>query len=106
MRSLAQQKLSERQDQAIRGVLIDVLPRGRREEFRDACRLARAVNSPGFRKQLRRVMVNADADTQQRAQWMLDGCERAAPDVVDAGGGTRPPLCVLEHHRSSARCAP
>ncbi|MDP9389147.1 MAG: hypothetical protein M3Q48_14820 [Actinomycetota bacterium] len=78
MRTLAQQKLSTRQAQAIREVLLDVLHRGRREEFRDACRLARSVNNAEFREQLRDVSSCGDPDTRQRARWMLDGCERVA----------------------------
>lgn len=77
MRALAQQKLSTRQAAAIQRLLLDLLPRGRREEFRDACRLARAVNTAGFRESLRTFTLNPDRDTVQRARWMLDGCESA-----------------------------
>ena len=78
MRSLASQKLSTRQATSIRQILLDVIGRGRREEFRDTCRLARAVNDPGFRSRLRELMTTSDLDTSQRARWMLEGCERAA----------------------------
>lgn len=78
MRSLARQKLSTRQAAAIQEVLLEILPRGRREEFRDSCRLARAVNSQPFRDRLRAFTLVDDADTRQRATWMLAACERAA----------------------------
>lgn len=78
MRSIAKQKLSTRQAAAIQGVLLEILPRGRREEFRDSCRLARAVNDQPFRDRLRAFTRVDDADTRQRATWMLAGCERAA----------------------------
>lgn len=78
-RSIAMQKLSTRQAAAVQELLIEILPRGRREEFRDACRLARAVNSQLFRDRLRVFTQAEDADTRQRAAWMLAGCERAAP---------------------------
>lgn len=78
MRSIAKQKLSTRQAAAIQGVLLEILPRGRREEFRDSCRLARAVNDQPFRDRLRALTHGDDADTRQRATWMLTGCERTA----------------------------
>lgn len=78
MRSIARQRLSTRQAAAIQEVLLEILPRGRREEFRDSCRLARAVNGQLFRDRLRAFTLVDDADTRQRATWMLAGCERAA----------------------------
>lgn len=78
MRSIASQKLSTRQAAAIRALLLEVLQRGRREEFRDACRLARAVNGEDFRERLRQLTQTQDPDTNQRAIWMLGGCERTA----------------------------
>ena len=77
MRSIAKQKLSTRQAAAIQEVLLEILPRGRREEFRDSCRLARAVNDQPFRDRLRAFTRVDDAETRQRATWMLTGCERA-----------------------------
>jgi hypothetical protein len=76
MRALAQQHLSTRQADAIRQLLLALLTRGRREEFRAACRLARAVNSPQFRAELEQATHEGDADSRQRAKWMLDGCQR------------------------------
>lgn len=78
MRSIASQRLSTRQAATIRSLLLEILPRGRREEFRDACRLARAVNDGDFRHSLREMTQTQDPDTNQRAIWMLSGCERAA----------------------------
>ena len=78
MRALAQQKLSTRQAEAVRKMLLEILPRGRRQEFRDACRLARAVNSEAFRRELAEVVSVGDTGTAERARWMLEGCQRAA----------------------------
>ena len=78
MRSMASQKLSTRQAASIRSILLEVLGRGRREEFREACRLARAVNDRDFRERLREMTRTQDPDTNQRAVWMLAGCQRAA----------------------------
>lgn len=76
MRALAQQKLSTRQAESVRKMLLEILPRGRRQEFRDACRLARAVNNEAFRSQLAEVENGSEAGTAQRARWMLEGCQR------------------------------
>ena len=76
MRALAQQPLTPDQTTALQWVLLEILPRGRREEFRDACRLARTIDGQSFRQQLRTITELGDPDTQQRATWMLDGCER------------------------------
>lgn len=78
MRSIASQRLSTLQAATIRSLLLEILPRGRREEFRDACRLARAVNDGHFRDRLREMTQTEDSDTNQRAAWMLSGCVRAA----------------------------
>lgn len=76
MRALAQQTLTPNQITTIQATLLETLPRGRRAEFRDACRLARTTDSHSFRKQLRTLIELGDPDTQQRATWMLEGCER------------------------------
>jgi hypothetical protein len=78
MRRLAAAKLSTRQAAKVRAVLIDVIQRGPRQEFRDTCRLARAVNSEELRAELRRLEAHPDAGTRERAIWMLGSCERAA----------------------------
>jgi hypothetical protein len=78
MRALAQQTLSARQAAAAQRFLLDIIPRGRRTEFRDACRLARSVNTHAFRQRLAALVERGDADSRQRAQWMLEGCERTA----------------------------
>lgn len=76
MRRLARTKLSTRQAQHLREVLLAIIPKGRREEFRECCRLARAVQNDGFRARLRELLDHQDEDTAQRARWMLDGCLR------------------------------
>lgn len=78
MRALAQQPLTPDQITALQAVLLDIVPRWRRAEFRDACRLARTVDGQAFRRHLNTLMELGDPDTQQRARWMLEGCERAS----------------------------
>jgi hypothetical protein len=71
MRGLAQVKLSARQAAEVRGVLVAVVSRGPRKEFRDACRLARAVDHIDLRRALTELQQHDDPGTRQRATWML-----------------------------------
>lgn len=76
MRYLARNKLSTREASRIRSLLLRVIERGGRPEFRVACRLARKVDSVEFRKRLRERTAHRDAGVRQRGLWMLKACER------------------------------
>lgn len=76
MRRLASVPMSTRQAATARRVLLGVVPRGPRQETRDACRLARAVADDAFRDRLRGLAADAEPGTRQRAAWMLAACER------------------------------
>jgi hypothetical protein len=76
MRLLRSFDFTEAQADELRSVVLDVLPRGRRKEFRELRRLARRVDSPGFRDDLRALITASDADTAERARMVLGLCER------------------------------
>lgn len=76
MRYLARSKLSTREASTIRSLLLRVIERGGRPEFRVACRLARKVENPEFRAALRERTEHPDSGARQRAIWMLNACER------------------------------
>jgi hypothetical protein len=78
MRALAKTKLSTSQASKVRELLLTNLLKGRREEFRESCRLARAVQDPAFVERLSELLEHVDADVVQRASWMLQRC--SAPD--------------------------
>ncbi len=72
MRALARAKLSTRQADRLRKVVLQVITRGPRQEFRDTRRLAVRLDSREFRDNLSRLRLQADEGTAQRAQWILD----------------------------------
>lgn len=72
LRALVVSKLSARQAARVRRVLLEAIVRGPRMEFRDACRLARSVDSVGLRQRLLELAGSADSGTAQRAAWMLE----------------------------------
>lgn len=79
MRYLARSQLSTRQAARIRSVLLRVVGRGGRPEFRMACRLARVVKSAEFLADLETLTRDDDDGTAQRAMWMLEVCRRSDP---------------------------
>lgn len=76
MRYLARSKLSTKQAATIRALLLRVIQRGGRPEFRMACRLARRVEDREFRDALRSFAELDDPGVRKRAGWMLAACER------------------------------
>jgi hypothetical protein len=67
--------LSAVQESRIRGVLLRVTTRGPRLEFRDACRLARRVDTSEFRNQLQKLMARSEGHISYAAARMLAACE-------------------------------
>lgn len=74
MRALAKTKLSTSQASKVRELLLANLLKGRREEFRESCRLARAVQDSDFVRRLSALLDHDDTDVAQRASWMLQRC--------------------------------
>jgi hypothetical protein len=80
MRRLARAPLTPEQAERVRALLLAVARRGPRQEFREARRLARRVDGPGFRRRLRALADSTeDEGTRWRAEQMLGGCERTTP---------------------------
>lgn len=67
--------LSASQMDRLRRVLLRVTTRGPRQEFRDACRLARHVDSPEFRVRLRALAERHEPHISYAAGRMLAACE-------------------------------
>ncbi|HZP28491.1 MAG TPA: hypothetical protein VFC99_06040 [Acidimicrobiia bacterium] len=76
MRYLARSVLSTRQAARVRRLLLRVVERGGRPEFRMACRLARRVETHEFRRSLATLAADEDPGVADRAGWMLAACER------------------------------
>jgi hypothetical protein len=76
MRLLRRFNLSSAQADAVRGVILDVLTRGKRQEFSELVRLAAKLDSPGFRSDLEALMSHSDVGTAERAMRVLARCRR------------------------------
>jgi hypothetical protein len=80
MRYLARSPLTAGQAERLRRLLARVATRGRRQDLRDACRLARHLDSPEWRAELRSLVGSEiSADSKERATRMLRACERPTP---------------------------
>lgn len=64
-------ELTQQQRQRLRNALIAIVQSRHRTEFREMCRLARALATPEFAEQLRTIASRSDEATQVRARWML-----------------------------------
>lgn len=67
-----------RQDQIqrLQGVVLRVIDKCDRNEFRAFCRLAAAVDSPDFERLVGERLRSADSGIRRRAQWVLEYLEQ------------------------------
>lgn len=79
IRYLLRFHLSERDAARLRKVVLAAVDQRYRREFREYCRLARKVDVPELRQQLRERLVQGNSDIKRRTQWMLDGLETGVP---------------------------
>lgn len=63
------------QEDRIRGLLLRLTIRGPRQDFRDACRLARRVDNPEFRQRLEGLSGRPEPHVSYAAARMLAACE-------------------------------
>ncbi len=71
LRSLGQVALSEEQRNRLQEAVLNVVRSRYGREFRDYCRLARRIDSPGFRAAIEALTADRDAHVRRRAGWML-----------------------------------
>jgi hypothetical protein len=60
----------------LRAVVLAIVDRRDRREFRQYCRLARKVDSPELREELSLRLQDDDPAVRRRARWALDALER------------------------------
>lgn len=60
----------------LRRVVLAVVDRGDRREFRRYCRLARSVDAPDLREGLALRLGHDDPAVRRRARWVLDALEK------------------------------
>jgi hypothetical protein len=69
---LKRRTLDRRDVERVQGIILNVVRKPDRREFRRYCRVATAVDEQGFREKLVDLQAEADADVQRRATWVLD----------------------------------
>ena len=67
--------ITSSQEERIRDLLLRLTIRGPRQDFRDACRLARRVDTPEFRNRLRGLSQRPEPHISYAAGRMLAACE-------------------------------
>jgi hypothetical protein len=75
MGALCGAAISAAQADRIRAVLLRLTARGPRQEFRDACRLSRWVDSPEFRSRLNELSKRPEPHVSYAANRLLASCE-------------------------------
>jgi hypothetical protein len=60
----------------LREVVLSVVDRWDRREFRSYCGLARKVDAPPLRQALSEKLENEDPGVRRRARWVLEALER------------------------------
>jgi hypothetical protein len=72
IRLLRKLDLTPKQEERLRKVLLTVVDKRDRREFRHYCRLACKLDSPELRRELTRRLRSTDEGVSRRARWMLD----------------------------------
>ncbi|MGZ2412588.1 hypothetical protein ACUXST_002017 [Sphingomonas sp. F9_3S_D5_B_2] len=67
--------LDRREIERLQAIIINVVQKPDRREFRRYCRAATAVNHQQFRDKLRASEADEDADVRRRANWVLAALE-------------------------------
>lgn len=77
IRGLKRLLLTSSQKRRLQTVVLRVIDRGFRREFRDYCRLARSVQSPDWLREIETRLSSSDPNHSLRARWVLDACIRS-----------------------------
>ena len=68
--------LTTSQQRRLQDVVLRVVDKGFRREFRDYCRLARQVQSADWLREVETRLSSSDPNHVLRAQWVLDACRK------------------------------
>jgi hypothetical protein len=78
IRLLRKLDLTPKQSEQLRKVLLTIVDKRDRREFRHYCRLACKLDSMALRRELTRRLQSMDKGVSRRARWMLDYLQRQA----------------------------
>ncbi len=76
IRGLKRLPLTQTQQRRLQNVVLHVVDKGFRREFRDYCRLARYVQSADWLQELETRLSSRDPNQALRARWVLDACRK------------------------------
>ena len=76
IRGLKRLPLTSAQKSCLQNVVLRVVDKGFRREFRDYCRLARYIQSPDWLKEVETRLASDDPDIAVRAKWVLEACRK------------------------------
>ena len=77
LRAIKRVPLEPDEAERLRRVILDIVERRDRREFRDYCRLARHLATPGFRSKVEERVTSADPAVARRARWVLAALDTA-----------------------------
>jgi hypothetical protein len=76
---LKRRTLDRREVERLQGIILNVIRKPDRREFRRYCRVATSVDDQDFRQKVRSLEDADDADVRRRATWVLDALNANAP---------------------------
>ena len=76
---LKKRTLDRREAERLQAIILNVVRKPDRREFRRYCRVATIVDDQGFRQKLRDLEAADDADVRRRATWVWDALNANAP---------------------------
>ena len=72
LRALKKSHLTNKESERLQTVIIIMVDKCNREEFRDYCKLARVIGTSTLKEKLRDRLSNQDNNIQKRAKWVLE----------------------------------
>ena len=73
---LKRMTLSQKQQERLRDVILMVIEKGDRREFRSYCRLARKIQTPEWLAELEERLLSQEIGVARRAGWVLAACRQ------------------------------
>ena len=75
--TLKKRSFESHEVQRLQAIILNVVRKADRREFRRYCRVATTVDDERFRKELKALNVADDPDTRRRASWVLAALNKA-----------------------------
>jgi hypothetical protein len=76
---LKRRTLDRREVERLQSIILKVVRKPDRREFRRYCRVATIVDDPDFRQKLKDLEAADDADVRRRVTWVLDALDANTP---------------------------